>query len=269
MTGTPTTNWGFPTYDGTEPGSLKTVSNAQANAAETAMNNASKGFYLRYTTKALMLANVTASANQHATVYADSTTANNGDYWWQGGAWARVLTGLNMVTPTSVVGGTATANGAVTFTTATAVSLNGLLTSAFDVYEVIVSLTATSAADNLAFRLRTAGADYSGGGHNTTVKEVAAGAAQTIAYTPNNTLAPIARSNGVDGTDVTFRIYSPAIAANLKRYGVCHPTYDGSATERVASGYINSRVAYDGITLLCSAGASMTGKARVYGIYNG
>lgn len=90
MTGTPTTNWGFPTYDGTEPGSLKTVSNAQANAAETAMNNASKGFYLRYATKALMLANVTASTRQHATVYGDSTQTNNGEYVWNSTLWIPV-----------------------------------------------------------------------------------------------------------------------------------------------------------------------------------
>lgn len=87
MTGTPTAKWGFPTYDGTEPGSLKTVANAQANAAETAMNNASTGFYLRYATKALLTANSTASVGQHATVYADSTPANNGDYVWSGSAW--------------------------------------------------------------------------------------------------------------------------------------------------------------------------------------
>jgi len=87
MTGTPTPNWGFPTYDGTEPGSLKTISNAQANASEAAMNTASKGFYLRYTTKTLMLANTTASVGQHATVYADPSTGNNGDYVWNGTAW--------------------------------------------------------------------------------------------------------------------------------------------------------------------------------------
>jgi len=89
VTGTPTANWGFPTYDGTEPGSLKTIANAQANAAESAMNNASKGFFLQYNTKAALLAASTSGlrVGQHATVYGDSTPANNGDYKWSGSAW--------------------------------------------------------------------------------------------------------------------------------------------------------------------------------------
>lgn len=89
MTGTPTANWGFPTYDGTEPGSLKTIANAQANAAETAMNNASKGFYLPYTTLVALKAAPTTGlqVGQHATVYNDNS--NNGEYTWDGTQWNR------------------------------------------------------------------------------------------------------------------------------------------------------------------------------------
>lgn len=90
MTGTPTANWGFPTYDGTEPGSLKTIANAQANAAEAAMDNASKGFYLQYDTLTNLKAAPTTSfrIGQHATVYADPSPVNDGDYVWNGSAWA-------------------------------------------------------------------------------------------------------------------------------------------------------------------------------------
>jgi hypothetical protein len=88
VTGTPTANWGFPTYDGTEPGSLKTIANAQANAAESAMNSASKGFFIQSATKAA-LPTTGLRVGQHATVYADGTPVNNGDYGWNGTAWVR------------------------------------------------------------------------------------------------------------------------------------------------------------------------------------
>jgi hypothetical protein len=113
VTGTPTANWGFPTYDGTEPGSLKTIANAQANAAESAMNSASKGFFLQYNTKAALLAASTSGlrVGQHATVYGDSTPVNNGDYVWSGAAWQRAVPKLPHAEYTTNVVGLTDGNG--------------------------------------------------------------------------------------------------------------------------------------------------------------
>jgi len=93
--GTPTPNWGiskFASGDAIAP--IENLWNAQADDLETALNTAQKGFYLRYATKALMLANTTAVTGQHATVYNDPTTYNNGDYFWNGTAWILSVGGV-------------------------------------------------------------------------------------------------------------------------------------------------------------------------------
>lgn len=75
------------------------------------------------------------------------------------------LSGLIPVKPTSVVvaGGTAATNslGVVSFTNATALSLNGIFTSAYSVYKMIIFIPTASAAGQCAFRFRSSGTDNS------------------------------------------------------------------------------------------------------------
>jgi hypothetical protein len=71
--------------------------------------------------------------------------------------------GLIPVQPTSVAvaGGSATANalGLVSFTTATSVSLNGVFTSAYNSYRMLIRVPNTSSGASLTFRFRNAGTD--------------------------------------------------------------------------------------------------------------
>lgn len=93
--GTPTANWGiskFASGDAIAP--IENLWNAQADDMEAALNKAQVGIYLRYTTKALLLANTTAAKQQHATVYNDPTTYNNADYIWNGTAWIAANAGV-------------------------------------------------------------------------------------------------------------------------------------------------------------------------------
>jgi hypothetical protein len=63
----------------------------------------------------------------------------------------------------AVAGGTATTNalGLVSFTTATSVSLNGVFTSAYNSYRLIIRVPTASTNAQLSFRFRNAGTDNS------------------------------------------------------------------------------------------------------------
>jgi hypothetical protein len=73
--------------------------------------------------------------------------------------------GLSLITPTSVAvtGGSATSSisstGAVSFTSASAISLNGVFNSNYLIYKVISTIQATSGTPNLQIRYRNSGTD--------------------------------------------------------------------------------------------------------------
>ena len=104
-------------------------------------------------------------------------------YVWSGSAWVSVAAeveslanyatvnyastqpGMKMVVPTSVAvgsgSGSVDTNGAVTFSGASSVSLNGCFTSAYQNYSIIVNDDSASATGYQLFRLRTNGTDNS------------------------------------------------------------------------------------------------------------
>jgi hypothetical protein len=92
----------------------------------------------------------------------------NSTQFWNGSAWqtAGTTPALTMVTPTSIAnsGGSASlSGGAVTFTGVTSVSLNGLFTSGYNNYEIIITgFSGSVAGTNTNMRLRVAGVDASG-----------------------------------------------------------------------------------------------------------
>ena len=77
------------------------------------------------------------------------------------------VNGLVVMTPTSIAStGTGNsssigANGKVTFSSCATLSLNGVFTSSYDNYMVVVRNTST-AVNNMVVRLRVAGADATG-----------------------------------------------------------------------------------------------------------
>jgi hypothetical protein len=139
-----------------------TAGNANTNAGvitQTAPFTASPGAAVSFRTKADLDAWTTAQLGQHTMVIADSSAAMNGDYFNNGGFWTRLVTGRNLMRPTSVVNGVLSGIGLVTFTNLSAgyCQLNGVFTPAFPVYEVIVRVKSASAPMNLIARLAAAG----------------------------------------------------------------------------------------------------------------
>ena len=81
----PTVPWGIPLFDDNTPfAPIQAPFNAQSEALNDALSD---GAFAPYTTKALLDAAPGTRVGRHATVYADGSDANNGDYSWNGAEW--------------------------------------------------------------------------------------------------------------------------------------------------------------------------------------
>ena len=73
--------------------------------------------------------------------------------------------GLSLITPTSITatgGSGSILTNAVSFTSASAISLNGCFSSTYENYRVMFQVSGTSANSNISFRMRSSGTDESG-----------------------------------------------------------------------------------------------------------
>jgi hypothetical protein len=191
-------------------------------------------------------------------------TAPIGDAYTQAAADAKfdtkVSSGLNLVIPTSVSGGTLGANGQITFSGASSVSIDGAFTSSYENYKIVGNFL-TSTAAYIQFRFRTNGTTRATG-----YRQAETGASQFAS------------------TEIRFG-YSYANAGNYAPFEqlISHPTSasikssmsglvvgQGDSTGYVINqaGFYNTAEAHDGFLLLPGAG-TFTGSVRIYGYNNG
>ena len=179
--------------------------------------------------------------------------------------------GLVPMVPSSVdiSGGTATANsvGQVTFSGVSSVSLNGVFTSVYDNYKIVITAGAASTGTDLRIRLRNGGTDRTTTNHfsgATLIREGGSGvlvgnASATnfdilrlfnVANTNSSSVTILQPQNGSSGTSCLWHSWSN----------------DGSGGYAfIGSGLYNLTNTNDGLTLYSSG--TITGKVSVYG-YN-
>jgi len=188
-------------------------------------------------------------------------------YRYSGSAWVAVglPPGLNPVTPTSIAnsGGSASTTGnTTTFTTVTALSLNGVFTSAYRNYRIVIE--ATGSSTNLNFRMRAAGTDNSGANYARQYM-FGSGASVLAARATGATSAwfiSLASNYRAIGT---YDISNPAQALQTSMVG--SQAYSASTVEVITwANNHNQATAYDGITFIPDSG-SFTGTVNIYG-YN-
>jgi hypothetical protein len=204
---------------------------------------------------------------------------------WSGSAWVSVAAeveslanyatvnyadtqpGMKLVVPTSVVVGSGSGSvgtsGAVTFSGASNVSLNGCFTSAYKNY--LIKIEAINSASNGSnFRLR-AGSDLSTSIYYTQRVGVASTTLGGSRSAPSTT-ADISAYGAVETFwDINF--YRPQ-TTSTKYWSSKASAHDGTTTYfQDAAGYVNSTTACDGFTWQVGAG-TMTGEIRVYGLKN-
>jgi hypothetical protein len=195
--------------------------------------------------------------------YVDDAT--RGLLRWNGTAWVAVASGLNPIIPTSVSGGTVSPGGTVTYTAVASVTLNGVFTSAFDNYLVIIDNSAKSASANMAFQYAVAGVADAVAANYSAVRGYDTGSARTVGTTAAGTLAAIEVEAGTQGTThIEVTVFGPAKAASSQ----LRATSSAFPYQADVTGSHGPASAYDGFRLSPNPSGTITGIVRVYGYNN-
>jgi hypothetical protein len=186
---------------------------------------------------------------------------------------ARSQVGLVPIVPTSIAvasgTGSVSSSGVVSFTTATSISLNGVFTSAYTNYRMIIRIPTTSVAAQLTYRFRSAGTDNSTSNYyQSWFINRSTGATQTNNGSGvANTLVSWAAAYTNDWTMWIGDVMSPALVTKKNIFGKGAGADSTSFYHVDSSSMFNaSTFSFDGITLFPSAG-NMTGTVQILG-YN-
>jgi hypothetical protein len=187
--------------------------------------------------------------------------------------------GLILLTPSSVdktgTGSTATinTNGSVTFGSCETLSLNGIFTTDYDNYMIVMRNYADAAAStNMYGRLRASGTDNTTASSYVSQRLRADSTTISGARTTADSWQPFFRVG--DSTATTLRggaiiyLFGPKLAQPTAMRTVIVDTTSGAYFQD-AAGTHNQSTAYDGLTCLASAASrSITGLVCVYGMRN-
>jgi hypothetical protein len=172
--------------------------------------------------------------------------------------------GLISMAPTSIAySGTSAAinaDGGVDFSAVTSLSLNGVFTSDYDNYLIVVSHVSTNSED-CSFRLRASGSDASGS--NYTYQYLLGNGGTVQGGRTSSTSSWRAVNTAVNANGSHIHLYGPALA---------QPTaYREVAARGVSAAFIDDNAgthslstAYDGFTIFL-ASLSITGNIHVFG----
>lgn len=193
---------------------------------------------------------------------------------YTGSAWitAGATPGLNPCVPTSVAVGsgsaTTSANGQVTFTGASSISLNGVFSATYDNYRVILSPDAASTTFNITARLRISGTDVTTAASYQQENIQASDGTVVGAGDLSQTLWFI-----IDNYNTTYPFYAAAAMEfqrpfiTKKKTMLCDAVFVSSAgnfRKRQSGHTQESTSACDGLSIICSTG-NMGGTISVYG----
>lgn len=174
--------------------------------------------------------------------------------------------GMVLLTPSSIThSGTSAsigANGQVTFSAVTSLSLNGVFSADFDNYVIAWNATAT-ANEYIRFRMRASGTDDSGSNY---VHQYLLAGSTTIAAARSTGAAngTVGIFGGSSYSANTFYIYGPALAQPTASRGVSMSTVSTIRIDDFASTHSLS-TSYDGMTFFPVAN-NISGKLAVYGV---
>jgi hypothetical protein len=187
---------------------------------------------------------------------------------YDGTAWISIVAtsgvpAMGVVIPTSVAGSGVSLSsvGTVTFSTASAVSINGCFSALYQNYKIEISITSSNQVA-LLYRFRTAGSDNitaNYGNQAFVADSTSVGAARTTTQTQGD-LGQMCLSD-LSFFDIT--IYSPFETAKTGML-VQNGSMVGEAYMRNQVNTMKTSTSFDGITLFPTTG-TITGTARVYG----
>lgn len=173
--------------------------------------------------------------------------------------------GLELISPTSIAnsGGSASASGgAVTFTTVNSVSLNGVFSSTYQNYEIVLPFESSSTGADMTLRLRASGSDATG--TNYYIQQLYVLGANAPSGATGNNAQYVFAGSGTTKYAGRITLYRPNEAANT----FANSFFWNQATALMFRGMEHQVAsAYDGFTIYPSTG-TITGTVRVYGYKN-
>jgi hypothetical protein len=178
--------------------------------------------------------------------------------------------GLSLITPTSIAAtggsGSISTTGAVSFTSASAISLNGCFSSSYQNYRVQINGTSASTLLNWQAKMRLSGTDSTANYYSSEFWVSSAGSTGIGSYVNNGGFFQINTNDNSNGACPTwFDIFRPFDAAVTNVLG---QGYDGSAGKsKYFGGLHNASTSYDGLTIASNTG-TISGTIRVYGYKN-
>jgi len=175
--------------------------------------------------------------------------------------------GLILLTPTSIdhtgTSASISANGSVSFTACTVLSLNGVFSADYDNYMVVCRFTNNTGTSTLNYRMRVSGADNSTANSYVT-QELVANATTVLGgpYTAN--VGYLTPSYATQRAGFVWDVYGPFLAQPTATRTVSASDFSSAYILDSASTH-NQSTSYDGFTLNRSAG-DVSGRIAVYGM---
>jgi hypothetical protein len=157
----------------------------------------------------------------------------------------------------------ADANGLVFITSGTnsnasSLSINSCFSATYDIYKIVLSGTSLG-GEPLNLRMRASGTDATGNDYTSQRIELSVSTGTTVRTTATS-LSTIGFVSGRMNLDLTVTLPASAINTTFAWNG------GGGTFVNIMGGGVHSlATAYDGLTLLSSAGALFTATAHVYG----
>ena len=210
----------------------------------------------------------TLAQGQYAYIEATSTLQV-----YNGTAWvSAVSSGLVPIVPTSVaVGsgtGSASATGQVTFSLASSVSLNGVFSSTYQNYMVVMNISARSTSNYIQLRWRVGGTDnttaeYDSQALRAITTTVSAAGPLNATFCDYITSSTNETTTSVGTMSNVFQNTAEAYWQNQNNVGVPN----GPGYIEMSCGGFNATTSFDGVTFLASSG-TFSGLIMIYGMAN-
>jgi hypothetical protein len=173
---------------------------------------------------------------------------------------------MDLITPTSVAGsGVTLSGGQVSFSASTAISANGVFTTAYDAYQCVLRITGTAGDTQVGLRLRASGTDDSAANYD--IYTVDTGFGSYVSQTSWQYISTVDGGNNSGVYGSTFTLYGPALAQAKAITGQsAFRDFSGNVGIRNFGGSKNISTAVDGLSFLTTQ--DITGSLRIYGMRN-
>jgi hypothetical protein len=159
--------------------------------------------------------------------------------------------------------GSVDANGAVTFTSASSVSLNGVFNGTYDFYRIVMQIKPT-AGNNITFRFRASGVDNSGATSYRSQQGVWGGSSASAKRNDTSAFNLNYDNNTPEWKNLAYDIIRPfSTDVDKFLFGFGY----GENGIIFSGGQLTSSTQFDGFSIVTNT-SSISGTIRVYGYRN-